>query len=183
MYSTAEMVRSALAPGDWVEFPESDPDNPTGTAADLEDVQLDDAIAEADATIDSYLGSHYVSPVGIVAPATTAPHPIDYWSRNIAAYLATLTYRRGQDLAEDDPVVRRYRATMLALVAVRDGKATLPLPVNSGAGGNIGALPPINPYVGDLFGAEDFDLAPVGSSWPNRQGEGGRGQWWAGASW
>lgn len=172
-YSTKQMLRQALAPGTWVENPgqPTDPDDPslpnepprqTNTAADLPDEQLDDAIAEADAFIDSYIGARYTVPVAPVGEATVAPHPIDYWSRNLAAYNATLAYSERQDFGDDDPVARRYTATLAALTAVRDGKGTLPIPPIDGAAGSLVSVgSPVNPYVGDLFSADDWSLAPA----------------------
>lgn len=152
-YSTPEMIRKAIS----VSSDGGLPTTPTHTAADLADGALLDAIKEADALIDSYIGRFYVTPVALVDGAV--PHPIDYWSRNIAAYNATLTYRGSQDLSDDDPVARRYRATMDALKAVNGGTAQLSLVQNFGdsSAGSAGA--PINPFEGDLFTPDEFDLA------------------------
>lgn len=135
------------------------PTTQTHTAADLSDEVLLDAIAEADATINSYIGRFYTTPVPSDAEDNT-PHPIDYWSRNIAAYNATLTYRGSQDLSNDDPVTRRYNATMDALRAVNSGSAQLSLDLNEGDHSASAAGDPINPFVGDLFTVDDFDLLP-----------------------
>lgn len=166
-YSTPTDIRNALAPGVW---PAPYPENPpvTRTAADLTDAQLNDEIAEADQLIDSYLNSRYATPVAgtVEGETTTYPPPIRTWSRNIAAYKATLTNRRGKDITENDPVVRRYRETMAALIAVSTGKASLNLPGNTGPSGGGDAGAPFNPYTGDLFGSADFDLRPVNPAWP-----------------
>lgn len=164
-YSTVVEVRNALSPGD---FTDSDApyDNGdlTNTAADLSNDQLTDAIAEADSLIDSFIGGRYTTPVLLDFNGNvyvTTPHPLDYWSRNVAAYNATLTYRKSQDFADTDPVARRYIATMLAITAVRDGKATLNIPDNvSATGSQVGAGPIFNQYQGTLWSLCDFDLAP-----------------------
>lgn len=151
-YCSVQDVREALTPGGLATDPT--------TGASLSDAQIQDAIAEADATIDSYIGRFYTTPV-IADPANTtrAPAPIWTWSRNIAAYLATLTFRRGQELPPTNPVALRYAATMTALTAVRDGKATLPLQENSQGTGAVGmAGAAINPYTGNLWSSEDWDL-------------------------
>lgn len=167
-YSTPLMVREALAPGLWASDPVPDPANPTGTAADLDDTQLADAIAEADSTINTFLSGRYDIPFKPqIPPGANDLHPIDYWSRNIAAYNATLTYRGSQDFSEQDPIARRYNATMVALTATRDGKATVPFPENLGPGSQAAAGTVHNPYVGDLFGTDDFSLVPVGGAYPN----------------
>ena len=123
-YSTPTSVREAVAPGEYDMA--NPPDTASNTAADLSNVQLLDSIAEADATIDAYLGGRYAVPV--VSVGGVVPHPIDYWSRNIAAYLGTLVLRKGKDFADTDPIARRYAMTMAALTAIRDGRSTLQIP-------------------------------------------------------
>lgn len=177
-YSTATMVRRALAPS------LTDPSGPppageeTNTAADLSNDELNDAIAEADAQIDSYLGARYAVPVASDSGGAT-PHPLDFWSRNIAAYNATLAYRGSLDFSDNDPVARRWRATMDALAAVRDGKATLPFAAvdatSPGSGG--GADDAINPYVGELFGQQFADELLTG---PATRGYAFDGHWYDG---
>lgn len=163
-YSTVAMVRNALAPGNFEDGNEPYPDgDQTNTAADLSNDQLNDAIAQADATIDSYIGGRYAVPVlydaGHVLYVLT-PAPLNFWSRDIAAYLATLTYRRAQDFADTDPVARRYLNAMLALTGVRDGKAVLQIPENVTDSSEVGVGSPVNPYQGHLFSTNDFDLQP-----------------------
>lgn len=151
-YSTPAMVRLAL-----IQTTDgSQPDEPTNTAADLSDAQLNDAIAEADSTIDGYLGAYYEVPVADVNGDT--PHPIDYWSRNLAIYNATIVYRGSMDFAETDPVTRRYNDTMAALQAVAAGRMRLQLPENTSGNSGVETGQVFNPYIGDLWGPEDFDL-------------------------
>jgi len=154
-YSTVAMVRSALAPGEY--DMNNPPDTPTNTAADLSNAQLSDAIAEADSTIDGWINPIYDTPV-LNDPATNAtPHPIDYWSRDLAIYFATLVRRKGADFADTDPVARRYSQVMLQLQAVGKGLVKLSLP-SSGTLTEMGAGPVTNPYVGNLFTVEDFGI-------------------------
>lgn len=156
-YSTAELVRNALTPT-----------GVGGTAAVLPDSQLVDAIEEADQLIDSYIGARYAVPVQPVSGAT--PPPVGSWSRDIAAYLATLTWRRSQDITDNDPVVRRYKMTLQALTDVRDGKNSLPLPSSDGQTQDAsGAGPVINRYVGNLFTVRDFDLYPDRLNWQQNE--------------
>jgi phage gp36-like protein len=166
VYSTVFEVRAAVSSSGGAENP---PSQETGTAADLSNAQLTDAINEADSVIDSYIGGRYTTPVASVNDAV--PHPIDFWSRNIAAYLATLTKRGSQDFADTDPIARRYTATMLALTAVRDGKAVLPDPIpeiltDTGSGGASGV---INTYEGDMFRLGDFGLETTWTPEPWRR--------------
>lgn len=177
-YSTPAMVRLALIP--FSNQPagysgEDPPTEPTNTGADLSNLQLLDAIAEADSVIDSYIGKYYAVPVALVtdanpidpeAPDMVGPHPIDYWSRNIAAYNATLSIRESQDFADTDPVARRYNATMTALTLVSKGLANLQLPNNTSGTSATGAGSAVNPYVGDLFDPRDFSLRPINPAWP-----------------
>lgn len=160
-YSTVEQVRRALAPQIAPNF-DTIPAQATGTAADLSNDQLQDAITEADSMIDGMIGRFYAVPV--VAVGGAAPHPIDYWSRNLAAYNATLVYRGSLDFADTDPVARRYTATMQALQAVQSGTMQLQLPQNYGDNGATGVASggAINPYIGDLWDPRDFDVRPGG---------------------
>lgn len=171
-YSTVIMVRNALSPApsgsEWLDNDQPDPNSLTNTAADLSNAQLQDAITEADSKIDSYIGGRYTTPVindATGVPYVAVPHPLDYWSRNIAAYLATLTNNKSQDLDETDPVIRRYNATVLDMVAVRDGKANLVIPENTTSSSEASAGQVINPYAGNLFGPCDFDLRPSSPGW------------------
>jgi len=158
-YSTPAQVRLALVPSSDGSLPTT----PTNTAADLSDEQLADAIAEADALIDGYLGAYYAVPVA----GDPAPHPIDFWSRNIAAYNATLTFRGSQDFSETDPISRRFKDTLDALTSVSKGQLRLQLPDNTSGNSGVQAGPALNPYQGDLFTPDDFDLSttPQPPSW------------------
>lgn len=138
----------------------------TNTAADLSDTQLADAIVEADSLIDGYLSRLYTTPVPLTTDTVpVVPHPVDYWSRNLAAYNATLSFRGSQDFADQDPVARRYMATMDALKQVSAGTIGLNLPRNVGDSSASTASDPINPYVGELFCIDDFDLSPARTPW------------------
>lgn len=172
-YSTVSMVRLALVPS----ANGSLPTTVTHTAADLSDSQIQDAIAEADATIDSYISKFYAVPVAVKITGDDTdgavgqiPHPIDFWSRNIAAYNATLTYRGAQDVSSTDPIYLRWQATITALQQVAAGRATLQLPGNVTDNAGVLAGSAVNPYVGDLWQVSDFDLRP-----PFAPGHGGYG--------
>lgn len=142
-YCNAADVRFALAPtGDR-----------EGTAATLPDAQLEDAIAEAEGDIDLHLGTRYSWDIG----AEGAPEPVRGWTRTIAAYLATLSYRKNKDLSEDDPIRLRYDRVFKFLEAVRDGKIDLALTivgVNAAQGVHVENL-----YEGQLFGFDSVGLA------------------------
>ena len=153
-YTTPAEVRKAVS----VTSDGSLPTTQTHTAADLADEILQDAIAEADSTIDAYIGRFYTTPVPNDPDTNATPHPIDFWSRNIAAYNATLSFRGSADFTDQDPVARRYNATMQALQAVKAGTAQLNLGMNTTDSSAAAAGDPINPFVGDLFTVDEFDL-------------------------
>lgn len=157
MYSTVKDVRSALTPGG--------AGTDASTAASLDDALIIEQINEADSIVDQHVTQYLPIPTEEVsvgtpeAPAVqaVAKSPVRYWSRNIAAWLATLTFKRNKDVTADDPVRLRYNMTMAQLIAVRDGKATLPFPVGGGTGDGEPLV--INQYVGTLFHPEDLGLA------------------------
>jgi len=144
-YSTPADVRLALAPT----AAEQDPN----TAASLADTQLMDAIREADGRIDTFIGGRYATPV-IPGPDGTV-EPIRSLSRDIAAYLATLTYRKSSDLTNDDPVYRRFAWSMDLLQRVADGDLPLPIPPNEDDVTD-GGVTVVNQWRGDLFGPCDY---------------------------
>lgn len=162
MYSTVDDVRDALAPGG---------SNAANTAASLEDVQIRNAIEEADSTIDSYLLRRYSIPqedteAGGQVVKVAVP-PVRWYSRNIAAYLATLTWRRGKDIGEDDPVRLRYRDTVDLLRRVQANEAdlsSLPPFVPPNQTSDVLAL---NAYEGTLFGPRDFSLRHTAQIYPD----------------
>lgn len=174
-YSTPAMVRYALVPS--ATDPEDVPATPTNTAADLTNEQLNDAIAEADSLIDGYIGRYYAVPVEL-DPLGNVPSPIGYWSRTIAAYLATCTYRGSLDFSDTDPVARRYKDVLGALSDVSKGVLGLQIPDNTSGNAATGAGHAINPYRGQLFNPNDFDLGPA-----NYDPVYGSTPYWYGRSW
>lgn len=153
-YCTSRDVRLALASVS--KFSEK------ATAAELSDEQIDDAIAEAEGTVDMYLSKRYTVPLNTTLTQATAPQPVRGMTRNIAAYLITLTHQMGKDLDESDPIRLRYAFTMEALRAVRSGEANLPeeFPgIEAESGVFVGNL-----YEGDLFDLQDFNLGYAGTN-------------------
>lgn len=158
-YSTPNDVRNVLAPGVWP-VPEDEQPPKTGTAADLSDDQITEAIKRGDNLIDTYIGGKYATPVA------EPPVGLVQWSASAGAYYATLTYRRGKDLSDQDPVVRQFALLMQMLQGVASGKLTLPIPANTQPGATTGVGPPVNSYSGDLFSSSDFNLVPINGAWP-----------------
>lgn len=116
MYSSVDDVRNALAPGGST----SDPSTP----ASIDEGEIVDAISEADGIINGYISSRYTVPSDPVLVAV-AVSPVRWWSRNIAAWLLTLTYRKQQDVGPDEPIRLRYDQTIAFLTQVRDGQMDL----------------------------------------------------------
>lgn len=144
-YVTPEQVRDALAP-DGV-----DPDN--ATAASDSDSALVDRIVEAADQVDAELGRRYTVPF-----TGTVPSLVVSLTRDIAAYLATLTFRRGDPVPSGDPVALRYDRALKLLADLSSGKAELP--TDSGGEAETGQVEVVNPYEGDLFGVDDFAVGP-----------------------
>jgi phage gp36-like protein len=157
-YLTPTALRLALAGSE----------NLTGTAADLSDADLTDAIEQAQAEVDGRLSTLYDTP--FAAPSQIV---IDI-TRDIAAYLATLTYRRGDPLQPGEAVTLRYTRAQQMLKDA--SKGDLPLPSTTGSGTEMPATVASvsNPYDGDLFQTGDFGIGPaisptsIGSpTWPD----------------
>lgn len=157
MYSSVFDVRNALTPG----ASSSD----ATTASSLSEAQIVDAINEADSRIDGYLPADYTVPMQEIQQSTEDPLPppqevahnlIRFWSRDIAAYLATLTFKRNKDVSSDDPVRLRYNMAMSDLEKVARG--ILVLPPDATPGDEVGNVFIANQYEGRMFGLEDFDL-------------------------
>lgn len=168
MYCTVYDVRAALTPG----ASASD----KSTASGLADWQIKDAIDEAEGIVKSHILQRYVVTEAATVvvtdpsaePPTTetfdlAPLIVRGWTRNIAAYLATLTFKRNQDVPENDPVRLRYNMTMESLRAVLGGSLDIDELEEAPDGSNEGVHVE-NLYEGRLFGPEDFMLAPEGYS-------------------
>lgn len=168
MYCSVQDVRLALAPiSMW---------NDPSTAATLPDAQIEDAIGEAEGTVNAYLALRYTIETAPVEeldipvadpptfhPMDVAPVPVRGWTRTIAAYLATLTYRKGKDLGPDDPIRLRYNMVMGFLEAVRDHRMSIDLiEVTSDAG--EGGVTVVNQYEGHLFDLEDVGLGFAGKN-------------------
>lgn len=153
-YSSALDVRNALTP----EGASTD----GSTAATLSDTQITDSIAEADGLIDAYVGSRYAIVLDTTLTPNVAKGVIRWWSRTIAAYLATLTYKRNQDVPADEPIRLRYDMVMELLEKVRNGTLDLNLvPVDNDSTDVFVE----NLYEGDLFTPAMFGLDP---RFPNR---------------
>jgi phage gp36-like protein len=91
----------------------------TGTCAQLEDSQLNAAIAQASAKVSSYVGTSYV--VDAADPVIVIPDLVKTCTIQIATFYATLTYRKGKDLSQFDPVLLGYNDAIATLKDVVNG--------------------------------------------------------------
>jgi len=160
LYTDPASVRVALA-GSLTDY------SATGTAASLSDTELNDAIREAQGVVDGYLSTRYETPI------TNGADNALLWgmTRDIAAYLATLTYRKNKDLTATDPVALRYQAAMAQLQALQQGVMALDFTPDAPLDGepDLSGMPIVeNAYEGTLFNR------PLVPEWPT----GGRYEGW-----
>jgi phage gp36-like protein len=139
----------------------------TNTAADMDDETINDSIAEASSQVDFYIGGPYRPDLGDVVPDT-----IKYLTRDVAAFLATCTWRKSKDFAAMDPVLLRYNWAIQSLISLQTGansNVIRPTNPDSSAGATV-----VNQYPFTLFYPWQFDLwgrSYYGGSdymWPGR---------------
>jgi phage gp36-like protein len=121
----------------------------TNTAADMDDATLQDAIAEASSVVDTYVGGPY-------GPSDSVPNMVVYWTRDVAAFLATCTWRQSKDFEALDPVLLRYQQAVERLAGIFTGTTSMPssqMPTQDVFTGAVCNTIPIT-----LFHASDFDL-------------------------
>jgi len=147
-YSTLQQVRYALAQGAQT--------SGTNTAADMDDATITDAIAEADSVIDTYIGGPY-------DPTDVIPNTVTYWSRDIAAFLATCTWRKSKDFQVLDPVYLRYQLALTRLNGIATGVTTVPGPSPTNPD-EVGAtvVNPLSPGY-SMFPPWNYDLLGFGA--------------------
>lgn len=137
----------------------------TNTAADMDDAALTDAIAEASSVVDTYVGGPY-------GPADSVPDMVIYWTRDVAAFLATCTFRRSKDFETMDPVLLRYQQAIGRLQGIFTGTTAMQssqMPTTdifTGAVYNLyhGILFPM--WAFDLTGRSEATSGESGSGWP-----------------
>jgi phage gp36-like protein len=149
-YTTPEAVQFVLA---------RDLDQYDSTAASLETGQLEDAIRSAQAEVDARLAMQYKVPFNAFP---NSPPLVAEITRDIAAFLADLTYRQDVDYTSDnEPMLLRWRRAQGLLEMLVLGTITL-------TGAETNPTEPVerpastttvhNKYQGELFGLSDFDL-------------------------
>jgi phage gp36-like protein len=127
-----------------------------GTSASaLSDPVLIEALASAEAEVDARLASRYGVPFADVAvPALVRSLTVD-----VAAYLATLTFRESTDLGQDDPIRLRFARAQDLLGQLAKGDLDLPgVTADDGSPAPAGRPRVLNTYEGRMFGLRDFGL-------------------------
>jgi phage gp36-like protein len=114
-------VRLALAPEAVA------PDQSSASA--LPDDQIDAAITDASAQIDAALALRYTLP--LPDPVPTIVFSV---CRSLAAYFASLSWRRNRPLPEGSPVEARYTWATGVLAQLGNGQALLPIPAALASG-------------------------------------------------
>lgn len=117
----------------------------------MDDDAIELQIRDAQTEVDGRLRGRYSVPFGSWPGCPELIHNVVV---DTAAYLATLTYRRGKDLTPNDPIVLRYNRARDLLKCIANGDVDLdtggdgdtPAPMTAGG---LGA--PINPVGSDLL--------------------------------
>ena len=86
----------------------------------LSDDQLNAAIAQASAKVSAYVGTSYV--VDAADPVVIVPDLVRTCAIQLATFYATLTYRKGKDLSQFDPVFLGYQDAVKTLTDVAAGR-------------------------------------------------------------
>lgn len=134
-YVDRELVRAILRGTDNVAL---------SSAASLSDDQMDAEISRAEVEIDTALSPVYATPF---EPVPTA---IELIARDISAFFADLTFRKGNAYdSQFDPVLMRYQAARRILDGLASGKYSLDALPSDRFGAEV-----INPYDGDLITIE-----------------------------
>jgi phage gp36-like protein len=92
----------------------------TGTAAMLEDAQLNSAIAQASAKVSAYVGTSYV--IDAANPVIVVPDLVKTCAIQLGTFYATLIYRKGKSLSATDPVYLGYQDALKTLTDVAAGR-------------------------------------------------------------
>ena len=150
-YCLPSDVRLALAS-------DGDPSD-LSSAASLDDVTIQAACDEASSEIDARVSGRYTVPFQPDPISGTIPPLVLAIARDVAAYLATLTFRKGQPMLPTDPVLLRYTRAQMMLTQIQTGAATIQQPSDDGQEPSSTTATVVNQYVGNLFQMEEFGLS------------------------
>lgn len=147
-YTTPDAVKRVLRG--------STQDTDGGTAAELDDGQIELEINNAQAQIDSVLANRYKVPFNPV------PVLVESLATDIAAYLSDLNYRKSREYESDNyPIIRRYNRARELLEWLRTGVATLPIERDPT---EINEAYVVHQYEGRMFIEEDV-FGPFEREW------------------
>lgn len=142
-----------------------------GTAGTLGAASLTNAIKEAQGTVDGYLRKWMDTPLQVAEDGSDTPPLVWAITRTIAAYLATLSYRKSNDLAADDPIRLRYQLAMADLEAIAKGDIVVEPPGDQPT--DVGEATVVHRLTGMLWEPRDFGLSPArGALGRGRRSEG-----------
>jgi hypothetical protein len=141
-YALPADIREAVAPDG----------NFSGTCAELTDDQLTQHLLRAQSVVDASTGKAYTD--------TNVPPLLKGLVLALGAYYATLAYRKGKDLAAQDPVYLLYQDAEATLKQIRDGEIDVFPAVNTDTAPSETRPKVINPllYGVTAFTKEDFGL-------------------------
>lgn len=157
-YTTPDEVRGVLSFGG-----PSDTKSPSGAT----DVQLIAAIEDARTEIDARLAVRYPTPFDDPDDPEMKPVPavVKRINRDMAAYLATLTFLRGAPMVDGHPIALRNASAQSLLQGIAAGKITLDLPgadpEDQQAENVSGGATAVNRYQGDMFTPAGFGIFPA----------------------
>jgi phage gp36-like protein len=138
----------------------------TRSAAGVTDPQLISAIEDARTEIDARLAVRYPTPFDDPASAEKpVPPVVKRINRDMAAYLATLTFLKGAPMADGHPVALRNGSAQSLLQGIATGKITLDLPgglpADQPAENKPGGATVVNRYEGAMFTPGSFGIGPA----------------------
>lgn len=127
--------------------------NAAGTPAEIDPAIVQQAITQASAKVSSWSGMVWgVGSGGAIVPV---PALIQSITVNIAAYFATLSYRKNKPLEANDPVLLRYQDAMSDLQAIQNGQINPdPYDPSNGSGSERGR---VRNTVAKTFSGEDYN--------------------------
>jgi phage gp36-like protein len=108
----------------------------TGTAAQLSDAQLTQALTYGTDRVSTYAGTVF-DPAAAAGQAGYMPGIVADLAIDIAAWYATTIYLKHKGLAADSPVALRYAEAKAILEAVRKGEVSLDVATEAAASAKI----------------------------------------------
>lgn len=129
----------------------------TGSAASMSDTELQVAIDDAQDEVDARLAARVTTPI------VTPPKIVVDVATDIAAWLATLTDRRGDPISPTDPVQLRYVRAQLNLERLVRGDIPLPTATVQDNPATVAQVE--NQYDGQMLGPRDAGMSRLGSTW------------------